>query len=34
MTASRKPDAARAFLDFLRSEPVRVAMRQNLLEPA
>ena len=34
MTASRKQDAARAFLDFLRSEPVRSAMRQNLLEPA
>jgi len=34
MTASRKPEAARAFLDFLRSEPVRAAMRQNLLEPA
>ncbi|HET7364414.1 MAG TPA: substrate-binding domain-containing protein [Burkholderiales bacterium] len=34
MTASRKQDAARAFLDFLRSEPVRAAMRKNLLEPA
>ena len=34
MTASRKPDAARAFLDFLRTEPVRAAMRKNLLEPA
>jgi molybdate transport system substrate-binding protein len=34
MTAARKPDAARAFLDFLRSESVRAAMRQNLLEPA
>ncbi len=34
MTASRKPDSARAFLDFLRTEPVRAAMRQNLLEPA
>jgi molybdate transport system substrate-binding protein len=34
MTASRRPDAARAFLDFLRTEPVRAAMRQNLLEPA
>jgi len=33
MTASRKQDAARAFLDFLRTEPVRTAMRQNLLEP-
>jgi molybdate transport system substrate-binding protein len=34
MTASPKPHAARAFLDFLRTEPVRAAMRQNLLEPA
>ena len=34
MTASRKQDAARAFLDFLRTEPVRAAMRKNLLEPA
>jgi len=34
MTASRQPEAARAFLDFLRSEPVRAAMRRNLLEPA
>jgi molybdate transport system substrate-binding protein len=34
MSASGKPGAARAFLDFLRSEPVRAAMRQNLLEPA
>jgi molybdate transport system substrate-binding protein len=34
MAASSKPDAARAFLDFLRTEPVRAAMRKNLLEPA
>ena len=34
MTASRNQDAARAFLDFLRPEPVRAAMRKNLLEPA
>jgi molybdate transport system substrate-binding protein len=34
MTESPKPDAARAFLEFLRTEPVRTAMRKNLLEPA
>jgi len=34
MTAARQPDAARAFLDFLRTEPLRAAMRKNLLEPA
>ena len=34
MPASRNQDAARAFLDFLRTEPVRAAMRKNLLEPA
>lgn len=34
MTASRQQDAARGFLDFLRTEPVRSAMRRNLLEPA
>jgi molybdate transport system substrate-binding protein len=34
MTASRKQHAARAFLEFLRTEPVRAAMRKNLLEPA
>jgi len=33
MSASRKQDAARAFLDFLRTEPVRAAMRKNLLDP-
>jgi molybdate transport system substrate-binding protein len=34
MKAAKKPDAARAFIDFLRSEPVRAAMKKNLLEPA
>ena len=34
MKASKKPDAARAFLDFLRTEPVRAAMKKTLLEPA
>ena len=34
MKAARKPEAAKAFLDFLRTEPVRAAMRKNLLEPA
>jgi len=34
MKASKKQDAARAFIDFLRTEPVRAAMRRNLLEPA
>jgi len=34
MKASKKRDAARAFIDFLRTEPVRAAMRRNLLEPA
>jgi len=34
MKASKKQQAARAFLDFLRTEPVRAAMRSNLLEPA
>jgi len=34
MTASPNQDAARAFLEFLRTEPVRTAMRNNLLEPA
>jgi molybdate transport system substrate-binding protein len=34
MKASKQPQAARAFLDFLRTEPVRAAMKQNLLEPA
>jgi molybdate transport system substrate-binding protein len=34
MKASKQPEAARAFLDFLRTEPVRAAMKKNLLEPA
>ena len=34
MKTSKKADAARAFLDFLKSEPVRAAMKKNLLEPA
>lgn len=34
MKAAKKPEAARAFLDFMRTEPVRAAMRKNLLEPA
>ena len=34
MKASKKQDSARAFIDFLRTEPVRAAMRRNLLEPA
>jgi len=34
MKASDNQDAARAFIDFLRTEPVRAAMRRNLLEPA
>ena len=34
MKASKKQDSARAFIDFLRTEPVRAAMRKNLLEPA
>ena len=34
MKASKKQDSARAFIDFLLTEPVRAAMRRNLLEPA
>jgi molybdate transport system substrate-binding protein len=34
LKTARKPDAAKAFLDFLRTEPVRAAMRRNLLDPA
>lgn len=34
MKSSRKPQDARAFLDFMRTEPVRAAMKKNLLEPA
>lgn len=34
MKASKKPEQARAFLDFMRSDAVRAAMERNLLEPA
>lgn len=34
MKASKRPQAAKAFLDFMRTQPVRAAMRKNLLEPA
>ena len=34
MKTSKKPQAAKAFLDFMRTEPVRAAMKKNLLEPA
>jgi molybdate transport system substrate-binding protein len=34
MKTSKKPDEARAFLDFMRSDAVRAAMKRNLLEPA
>jgi molybdate transport system substrate-binding protein len=34
MKASKKPDAAKAFLAFMRTGPVREAMKKNLLEPA
>jgi molybdate transport system substrate-binding protein len=34
MKSSKQPNQARAFLEFLRTEPVRAAMKKNLLEPA
>jgi molybdate transport system substrate-binding protein len=34
MKWSKQPNQARAFLEFLRTEPVRAAMKKNLLEPA
>jgi len=34
MKSSKQANQARAFLDFLRTEPVRAAMKKNLLEPA
>jgi len=34
MKKSNNPAGAQAFLDFMRSEAVRAAMRKNLLEPA
>ncbi|HUQ74702.1 MAG TPA: substrate-binding domain-containing protein [Burkholderiales bacterium] len=33
MKSSKKPDAAKAFLAFMRTEPVRAAMKKNLIEP-
>lgn len=33
MKKSKDPAAAKAFLDFMRSEPVRAAMKNNLIEP-
>ena len=33
MKGSKKPQAAKAFLEFLRSAEVRAAMKKNLLEP-
>jgi molybdate transport system substrate-binding protein len=33
MAQAAKPDAAKAFLDFLRSEPVRAEMKRNYLQP-
>jgi molybdate transport system substrate-binding protein len=34
MTSSKNPKAAKAFLDFMRTEPVRAAMKKNLIEAA
>jgi molybdate transport system substrate-binding protein len=34
MKASKNPSGAKAFLDFMRTEPVRAAMKKNLIEPA
>lgn len=34
MKSSKKPDAAKAFLDFMRTDAVRAAMKKNLIEPA
>jgi molybdate transport system substrate-binding protein len=34
MKKSKNPAAAKAFLDFMRSEPVRAAMQKNLIEPS
>ena len=34
MKGAKRADAARAFIDFLRTESVRAAMKKNLLEPA
>ena len=32
MKSSRNPQGAKAFLDFMRTEPVRAAMKKNLIE--
>jgi molybdate transport system substrate-binding protein len=34
MKKSKNPAGAKAFLDFMRSEPVRAAMKKSLIEPA
>jgi molybdate transport system substrate-binding protein len=34
MKSSKNPQAAKAFLDLMRTEPTRAAMKKNLLEPA
>jgi molybdate transport system substrate-binding protein len=34
MKSSKNPKAAKAFLDFMRTEPVRAAMKKNLIESA
>jgi molybdate transport system substrate-binding protein len=34
MKSSKNPQGAKAFLDFMRSEPVRAAMKKNLIEPS
>jgi molybdate transport system substrate-binding protein len=34
MTKAQNPQAAEAFLDFMRSDAVRAAMEKNLIEPA
>ena len=33
MAKAARPDAAKAFLDFLRTEPVRAEMKRNYLQP-
>lgn len=34
MTSSKKQTAAKSFLDFMRTDAVRAAMKKNLIEPA
>jgi len=34
MKKSKNPVGAKAFLDFMRTQPVRAAMKKNLIEPA